>query len=259
MLAGLQQTNKMASLGILASGIAHEINNPNNYILSNAQFLSEIWSCVMIILADYAKEHGEFYVGKISFSDSRDFMPKILAGLIDGAHRINEIVTNLKYFARDEKPQYENLVDVNKSIYQAFSMLHNEIAKYTDCFFCELGKDLPFIRGSFQQIEQVVVNLVMNALQALPELTCGISVETTFNDFQGQVIIKVRDEGTGMTEDVKKYIYDPFFTTKMDNGGTELGFSICFNIVKAHHGTIECESALGEGTTVFLRFPAVDE
>lgn len=256
--AGLLQTNKMTAIGILASGIAHEINNPNNYILSNAQFLSDVWPCVVSILANYAKEHGEFYLGKISFTEASAFMPKILGGLIDGAHRINTIINNLKNFARDEKQHHDQLVDVNKAIHVSLSMLKNEIGKYTDHFFCALEKDLPSIRGSFQQLEQVIVNLVMNALQALPDRNHGIFMSTMFEKSLGQIIIKVRDEGIGMTEDVQKYIFDPFFTTKLDSGGTGLGLSICFTIVKEHQGTIECESAPDKGTTFLLKIPAAN-
>ena len=256
--AGLLQTNKMTAIGILASGIAHEINNPNNYILSNAQFLSDVWPCVVSILENYEKEHGEFYIGKISFTEAGVFMPKILAGLIDGAHRINTIINNLKNFARDEKQHHDQLVNVNKAIHVALSMLKNEIGKYTDNFFCALEKDLPSIRGSFQQLEQVIVNLIMNALQALPDRSRGIFISTMFEKSLGQIIIKVQDEGIGMTEDVQKYIFDPFFTTKLDSGGTGLGLSICFTIVKEHQGTIECESVPDKGTTFLLKIPAAN-
>jgi signal transduction histidine kinase len=258
MQAGLLQTNKMTAIGILASGIAHEINNPNNYILSNAQFLSDVWPCIVSILENYGQEHGEFYLGKISFTEAGAFMPKILAGLVDGAHRINNIINNLKNFARDEKPLHDQLVDVNKAIHVALSMLKNEIGKYTDCFFCSLGKDLPSIRGSFQQLEQVIVNLIMNSLQALQDRTRGIFISTIFDKSLGQIIIKVRDEGIGMTEDVRKYIFDPFFTTKLESGGTGLGLSICFTIVKEHQGTIDCESVPGKGTTFLLTIPAAN-
>ena len=94
----LRQMDKMAAIGTLASGIAHEINNPNNFILSNAQFMSDIWPDINRILTQYAEENGEFYLGKLRFSEAGSFIPKMLGGLVEGAHRINGIVTGLKDF-----------------------------------------------------------------------------------------------------------------------------------------------------------------
>jgi PAS domain S-box-containing protein len=251
----LRQMDKMAAIGTLASGIAHEINNPNNFILSNGQFMSDIWPDINRILTQYAEENGEFYLGKLRFSEAGAFIPKMLGGLVEGAHRINGIVTGLKDFARQEKTLLDQQVNVNKVIEAALSMLQNQIKKHTDNFKCNLDNDIPQVKGSFRQLEQVIVNLTINALESLPGRQCGIYITTSYSKYLGQVIIVIRDEGVGMTEEVKNNVFDPFFTTKLDSGGTGLGLSICYTIVKEHKGIIECESKPGEGTTFLVKLP----
>lgn len=254
----LLQTNKMAAIGTLASGIAHEINNPNNFIISNAQFLSDTWSDIDRILTRYSEENGDFFIGRMRYSEARSVIPKMFKSLNEGAQRIKGIVTGLKDFFRKEKATLDQTVDINKVIEAAISMLQNQIKKHTDYFCCNLGEDLPAVKGNFRQLEQIVVNLTLNALESLPNRECGVYIATTYSRFLGKIVIKVQDEGVGMTEDVRKTIFDPFFTTKHNSGGTGLGLSICFSIVKEHNGMITCESRPGYGTTFLVRIPAIE-
>lgn len=251
----LRQMDKMAAIGTLASGIAHEINNPNNFILSNAQFISEIWPDISRILSMYAQDHDEFYIGRLPFSEASALIPRLLSSLVEGAHRINGIVTGLKSFARDEKTRLGQPVDVNKVIETALAMLHNQILKHTDKFESILADKLPPITGSFQQLEQVVVNLIINAMQALRNRDEGVFISTYYAPTIDEIIIKVQDEGVGMSEEVQQAIFDPFFSTKLDTGGTGLGLSICFSIVKDHGGIIECNSEPGKGSAFLVRIP----
>lgn len=251
----LRQMDKMAAIGTLASGIAHEINNPNNFILSNSQFMADIWPDINRILSHYAEENGEFFLGRLPFSEAGRFIPKMLDGLVEGSHRINGIVTGLKDFARQEKCSLDQQVHINKVVEAAMFMLQNQIRKHTDGFQCILAENLPPVTGSFQQLEQVVVNLLMNALQALPGRERGVIVTTSYVQSIGEVIIKIRDEGVGIPDEARDAIFDPFFTTKLDTGGTGLGLSICFSIVKEHGGIIECESEQGKGSTFLVRLP----
>lgn len=254
----LLHADKMAAIGTLASGIAHEINNPNNFILSNAQFLSVVWPDINRILTHYAEENGELFLHKMRYSEASSKIPKIIDGIAEGAHRIKGIVTSLKDFSRHEKTYLEKEVDVNRVIEAALTMLQNKIKKHTDFFECSLGEDIPLVKGNFRQLEQVIVNLTLNALEALPARDRGVMIATSYSGYTGQVIIKVCDEGEGMCDEIKKAIFDPFFTTKLDTGGTGLGLSICFTIIKKHHGTIECDSVLGAGTTFLIMIPALE-
>jgi PAS domain S-box-containing protein len=253
----LLQANKMAAIGTLASGIAHEINNPNNFILSNAQFFSDIWPDISKVLTRYAEDNGEFFLGKFSYREAGAVIPKMISGLTEGAYRIKGIVTGLKDFARQEKTRLDQPVDINKVIEAALSMLRNKIKQHTDKFTCTLGKGLPSVKGSFRQLEQVIVNLTMNALEALPDRNCAVSITTSYSEFLSQITIRVEDEGVGMKEDVQKAIFDPFFTTKLDSGGTGLGLSINFSIVKEHNGIIECDSKPGRGTVFYVKIPVL--
>lgn len=253
----LLQASKMAAIGTLASGIAHEINNPNNFILSNAQFLTEIWPDISRVLARHVKEKKDFPVCRLRYSEVGALVPQMLTGLSEGANRIKSIVTGLKDFARQEMTDQDQTVFVNKVIEAALTMLQNKIKKHTDFFKCSLGDNIPPVKGSFRQLEQVVVNVIVNALEALPTKARGITVSTTYIRQLDQVLIKVQDEGVGMTEELQKAIFDPFFTTKHDTGGTGLGLSICFTIVKKHNGVIECFSIPGKGSTFFVKFPAL--
>jgi C4-dicarboxylate-specific signal transduction histidine kinase len=179
----------------------------------------------------------------------------LLNSVVEGAHRINAIVIGLKNFARDEKTCLDLPVDINKVIEAALAMIHNQIRKHTEKFQSFLGDKLPPVTGSFQQLEQVVVNLVMNALQALRNRSEGVIISSSFASDRDEVTIEVKDEGVGISEDTLQVIFDPFFTTKLETGGTGLGLSICFSIVKDHGGIIECKSEPGSGSVFLVRIP----
>jgi PAS domain S-box-containing protein len=256
MQQSLLQADKMAAIGTMASGIAHEINNPNNFILSNSQFLSDSWKDIIRILSLYWEENGEFHLGKMPYSSAREIIPKMLKGVSDGANRIKNIITALKSFSRQEKISLEQTVDINKVIKAALLMLRNKISKHTDYFNFHLEEKIPLVKGNFQLLEQVIVNLSLNALESLPSRKHSINISTSYLETENQTIIKVQDEGIGIKDDAQNLIFDPFFTTKFEKGGTGLGLSICFTIIKKHKGTIECFSKYGEGTIFTIRIPA---
>ena len=254
----LIHTNKMTALGTLVSGVAHEINNPNSYILSNAQLFSEIWSDTYKVLREQYQKNGEFYLGGLKYSEIESVVPKLIHGINDGATRISNIVNYLKDFARPDRSNLNGKVDINKVILNSRTILNNKINIITDDFHITYGDNLPLVKGSSQQIEQVVMNLVINSLQALPDKQSGIWVSTSYEKETGFVIIKIRDEGNGMSGEILDRITEPFFTTKLNSGGTGLGLSISYSIVKEHNGLLEFESKQGKGTTVYLKLPAHD-
>ncbi|MDD2335763.1 MAG: PAS domain S-box protein [Geobacteraceae bacterium] len=251
----LLQTNKMAALGTLSSGIAHEINNPTNFILSNAQMVHDAWKDIDLVLADYARDQGEFVLGGLSFSEAREIMPKLLSGIIEGGQRIRNILAGLREFVRKEKLPPDQKVSINQVLEKSITMLQNQIKNYTCHFHYASDPHDSCVRGSFQQLEQVVVNLLMNALQSLPDRESGVYVSLYRELPENNVVIKVRDQGGGMPPETVKRIFDPFFTTRLDSGGTGLGLSICYSIVKEHHGNIEVESEPGSGTSVYVKIP----
>jgi len=257
MQAKLIHANKMTSIGTLASGVAHEINNPNNFILFNSTLLSDAWNDARKILDGYYRENGDFSLGGLPYSEMSDVVPELLSGITEGSRRIKGIVDNLKDFSRTDRANPEGELDVNRAVLAAVSMLSSQIMKSTDCLKVSCAEGLPPVKGSSQKIEQVVINLVLNALNALPDREKGVFVSTWHDAEAGQVVIEVKDEGAGMTREVLERITEPFFTTRGDAGGTGLGLSISYSIVKEHRGMLEFDSEPGKGTTARLRLPVL--
>ena len=249
--------NKMGSLGILVSSVAHEINNPNNFILFNSSLLSDVWKDATRILDEYQRENGEFSLAGLTYAEMREAVGKLLEGVTGGSQRIKAIVDNLKDFARQDTAGLGGIVTINKVIAASVAMLNNQIKKHTRNFHVEYGKDLPEIRGSSQQLEQVVINLLMNALEALPSTDSGILVATSYDSSSNEIIVEIKDEGTGIPESLLDKITEPFFTTKHDSGGTGLGIPISSSIIGDHKGSLQFQSEPGKGTRALIRLPAL--
>ena len=254
----LIQADKLASLGILVSGIAHEINNPNNFILLNIQLFSRIWKDITPILDEYYDENGDFSIAGMLYSTSKEKIGHSLDGVLKGSERIQNITKNLTEYARADSNALNETVDVNKVVEVAVLIAGNLIKKSTNNFKVEYGKSLPLIRGNAQQLEQVVINLINNACQSLKDPSAEIKISTYYNPQRNKVRIKVEDKGIGIRPEDLKYIMDPFFTTKRDMGDTGLGLSVSYNIVKSHGGTLILTSKPDEGSTARVSFPAID-
>lgn len=251
----LIHANKMTSLGTMVSGVAHEINNPNNVMMFNAPLITEAWRDALPILNEYHQTHGEFSLGGLPFQEMRDLLPDLTTAMSDSSHRIKNIVDNLKNFSRQDQMGMDNRIQVNKVISAAIDLISNQIKKSTQNFSLHCEEDLPLIKGNAQQLEQVMINLIINALQSLPDGNYGVSVSTSLDPQRDAILIKVSDEGCGMQEEVIERIMEPFYTTRIDSGGTGLGLSISYAIIKEHQGTIDYQSKIGRGTTVYLRLP----
>ena len=256
--AKLIQVNEMASLGMLASGIAHEINNPNNFIMFNSTLLAETWQEVQEVLDETSSEQGDFHLGDRRYSEVREEIPRLIAGLTEGARRIHDIIETMKTAVRQEPDGFEAHMDVNRIVQMAMTLLSHEIRKHGNNITVDLCDSLPHIRGKAQLIEQVIINLVTNALNAVAGNGGGIRIATSHEPSDGFVIVTVRDEGIGMTSDVLERISEPFFTTRFDSGGTGLGVSISLSIIKEHNGTLTYDSEPGSGTTATVRLPVTD-
>ncbi len=251
----LIHANKMTSLGTMVSGIAHEINNPNNVMMFNATLVAEAWQDALPILNEYYQTQGEFSLGGLPFQEMRELLPDLTSAMSDSSHRIKNIVGNLKGFARQDQLGMDNIINVNKIIKAAIELISNQIKKTTQKFSLRCEEDLPEIKGNAQQLEQVMINLIINALQSLPDSSCGVSVSTASDKKNNAILIKVCDEGCGMKEEVIERIMEPFYTTRLDSGGTGLGLSISYSIIKEHRGTIDYQSKIGRGTRVSLTLP----
>ena len=255
----LIQTDKMASLGTLVSGVAHEINNPNGLLLLDIPVLKRVHDDAEEILEAHFREHGDYDLGGVPYSEMREEIPRILEEMLDGAQRIKRIVNDLKDFARRDDAGHKELIDINAAAQRALRLIDPAIRASTNHFAATYAMGLPQLLGNAQRIEQVIVNLVQNACQALPDPDKGVSISTSFDKKQHTVVVQVRDEGVGIAEEHLPYLMDPFFTTKRDTGGTGLGLSVSAGIVKEHGGTLLFDSAFGSGTTVTLSLPVPEK
>jgi len=255
----LLQADKMAALGVLVSGVAHEINNPTGLLLLDIPVLKRAHQDAAPILQEYFEEHGDFSLGGLPYSEMRQEIPRILSGMQDGAKRIKRIVHDLKDFARRDDAGDKGLIDLNRVVQTALRLVDPSIRKATASLAIDLGIGLPKFLGNTQRIEQVVVNLVLNACQALPDREHGIEISTRLAADLQRLELRVRDQGGGIAPEYLSRLTDPFFTTKRDSGGTGLGLSVSAGIVKEHGGTISFDSTPGVGTTVTLSFPVAKE
>jgi PAS domain S-box-containing protein len=251
----LMHASKMVALGTLVSGVAHEVNNPNNFIMLNSPILKEAWENAMPILEKYYEENGDFILGGMKYTEMRANIPTLFTGISDGAKRIKQIVADLKNYVRDNTADLTQLVDINEVLKSAVSLLSNMIKKSTNQFSIEYGKNLALLRGNFQRLEQVMINLIQNACQALPDAQKGIHISVQLIEENSAIVIKVCDEGMGIAPETLLNITDPFFTTKHESGGVGLGLSISSKIVEEHGGTLNFESEIGRGTTVVIKLP----
>ncbi len=252
----LVQADKMKSLGILVAGMAHEISNPNNFIMLNIPLLSDSWRDALPILEAHYRSSGDFPVANLPYSEMRDHIPELLEAVSEGAQRIRKIVSSLKEYARGGGADLTEDLNLNNVLDEALLLMNAPLKKSTDRLRVRRDPSLPPVRGSFHQLEQVLINLIQNACQALTDKAQPIEVTTRSDPSNDTVTVQIRDGGPRIPPDHLDRIFDPFFTTKRAAGGCGLGLSICAGIVKEHGGKIELASGPGKGTTVILEFPA---
>ncbi len=255
------QQEKMASIGQLAAGVAHEINNPMGFISSNLSTLNkyidrmaEFIAAIDQSLAAYAgsmdteKLNGVRKRLKIDYimEDAR----QLIAESQDGAGRVRRIVQDLKSFSRVDQAECA-LINLNDALETTINIAWNEI-KYVATLDRQFG-DIPSIRCFPQQLNQVFLNLLVNAAHAIGENQGTITVRTWSE--AGNVFVSVADTGCGISNEIRQRIFEPFFTTKEVGKGTGLGLSISYDIVRKHDGEITVESEVGRGSTFVVRLP----
>ena len=253
----LMRADRMISLGILVSGVAHEINNPTQFILLNAPFLENAWKEVAPIVAEHARGNAGLRINGIPGSEMKQEIPAIINEIDRGAERIRSIVSELRTFGRDQSAAELRPSSINEIIEGSLRLMSNHIRRATSNFVTDLDPELPLVEANPQRLEQVVVNLVMNSCQALERPDAAIRVTTSFDATNNSVVMSVKDEGRGIPPENLRNIRDPFFTTKRAEGGMGLGLAVSDRIVQEHNGVLSFESESGRGTTATLSLPAI--
>ncbi|MBD1919589.1 amino acid permease [Microcoleus sp. FACHB-831] len=271
----LIQTEKMSSLGQLVAGVAHEINNPVNFIYGNITHVGEYTNDLLGLVNLYQQRCPQTDVEIEEFIEDIDLdfliqdLPKTLSSMKVGAERIREIVLTLRNFSRldesDMKP-----VNIHEGIDSSLLILHNRLKAKPDRPGIEIVKEygnLPKVECYAGQLNQVFINIISNAIDALEKHDKERSLEAikerpsmitirTFRSDRDRVIISIQDNGPGMTDSVKSRVFDPFFTTKPVGQGTGLGLSISYQIVvDKHSGQLKCISTSGQGTEFLIEIP----
>ena len=249
----LVQSEKMASLGQLAAGIAHEINNPIGYIRSNLEMLSNHMMTINTFINELSKEKSAEFLRYFTQNDIEyilDDTKDILTSNIEGVDRVSEIVTALKTFSHQSDNDFKSFSIVD-TVSTALKVVQNEL-KYKHHVEHNINKADLLVFGKSGQIQQVFVNLFVNAAHAMPD---GGIVSITYLKINDECHIKVKDNGSGMSVDTQNQLFNPFYTTKSVGNGTGLGLSISYSIMQSHKGDIKVESSLGEGTTFTVILP----
>ena len=262
----LLQSEKMSSIGQLAAGVAHEINNPIGYVYSNLGTLEKYVQDTfgMIDLYEQAEEAITDAGVRSKLKAAKDkldigFLKEDLRALMnesrDGITRVKQIVQNLKDFSHVDASDEWHFADLHKGLDSTLNIVNNEI-KYKAEVVREYG-ELPEIECMPSQLNQVFMNLLVNASHAIEERgTITIRTGATHNGQQGgEVWVEVADTGKGIAPEHLKKIFDPFFTTKPVGKGTGLGLSLSYGIIQKHHGRIEVHSEVGKGTTFRVCLP----
>ncbi|MEG4455863.1 GAF domain-containing protein [Microcoleus sp. N9_A1] len=273
--AQLIQTEKMSGLGQLVAGIAHEINNPVNFIYGNLNHASEYTASLLSLLELYQQQSPDASPEISELAEDIDLeflledLPKLLLSMKVGADRIRQIVLSLRNFSRLDESQMK-AVDIHDGIDSTLLILQHRLKSNADSANIVLVKEygiLSVVECYAGQLNQVFMNVIGNAIDALEshKMLAGqsvvpqIKIYTAVGQLNGTVpsaVIRISDNGTGISESMRQRIFDPFFTTKSVGKGTGLGLSISYQIVvEKHGGVLKCNSELGQGTEFVIEIP----
>jgi signal transduction histidine kinase len=241
----LVHADRLATLGTLSAGMAHEINNPATFISGNIQTINKCWKMLLdkFDLAESSDPQVQYI---------REEFPKMTEGILTGVHRISKIVSSLKSFSKQEKSFHRDFFDMEEAINESFNLCQNAV-KYNIDVKTSFAPDLPQGYGDQKQIEQVLVNLITNAADSMSQLDTGkLTVECFLENNMLKTCIK--DNGTGIRKYIADKIFNPFYTTKGRTNGTGLGLSISRSIIEEHGGKLNY-SPLPQGSKFCFTLP----
>lgn len=259
----LIHSEKLASIGRLAGGIAHEINNPLSGVITNLGMIRDINvpdpgdilnECTRSNAgAECTKKMAEFYEKYLKLENKRQ---RLLETAFKGGDRCKKIIQDLLVFARPSSKKVKEQVNLNACIDESLEIIHNQLILSNITVSKKLSEGLKSVTGIKKEFDQIFLNFFVNAFHAMKPDGGELNIESG-ND-NGNVVVSISDTGCGMTPEVMDKIFDPFFTTKDVGSGTGLGLSIVYEIIQNHKGTIDVKSKVNKGTTFILKFPAME-
>jgi len=252
----LIQSEKLASIGVLVSGIAHEINNPNNYISVNIPILRDYINRMIPIIDEYAKKHPDLKILHMPYPEFREDIFELLDNIQHGSRQIKSIVKELKVFSKPDQDKPNEKNDLKPMFEKVFAFCWSKIRKTVKTFNFNIPENLPEIPIDSQLLEQILINLLINAANAFDapfDENSRVELVVSMDDSkENELIIEVSDNGRGMDEKILDKIFDPFFTTSPSEEGTGLGMYIVHNLIEKIGGRIQVESKLGKGSKFTL-------
>lgn len=253
----LQQAQKMETLGTLVAGVAHEINNPLNLIMYNIPLLKKIWLDFLPILVEHKKLKPEQKFGGFDYAFLEDNLDQLVSDIELAAHRVAKTVSDLKNFSKQSNVIEKMPMPINRAVNNAMRLAKTTLRKSSVNIDLNLEDDLPPINGNLQSIEQIILNILINAVQAIDHKQGVIEVTTGFQVKDGRVFININDNGKGISTALADKIFLPFVTDKQNEGGTGLGLSVSYTLVKAHQGEISFDTRPGRGTSFTVYLPTL--
>jgi signal transduction histidine kinase len=253
----LQQAQKMEALGTLVAGVAHEINNPINLIMYNLPLIQKIWSDFLPVLMEQRKIFPDQKFGGFTYEFLEDNLPQLVADMDMAANRVAKIVSDLKNFSKQSNVAEKSALQVNTAVKNALRLAQTTLRKSRVQIELELAEDLPLVQGNLQSIEQIILNIIINAIQAIDHENGIIRIRSGFQKKDGRIIVAISDNGCGISVAVADKLFLPFVTDKQEEGGTGLGLSVTYGLVQAHGGDISFETRKEKGTTFTISMPTL--
>jgi signal transduction histidine kinase len=252
----LSRSEKFSSIGLLMSGIAHELGNLSNCIIFNIPILRDYLERLIPIIDCHARNYGDFELFSMSYPEFRQDVFRILDNIEHASSRISETGSGFKEFVSVASTEKRKWVDVRTVINKSVALCRGQMKKTVSHFEMKITEDLPLIFTDPIALEQVLVNLLINAAQAVDGENSWVMLSAKLgNTPQEYLIIEVSDNGFGMDEEMRQKIFDPFFTTKEDIEGSGLGLFVSKNLIEDLDGLIQVESKVGRGSTFRVAVP----
>jgi len=251
----LEHADKLASLGEMIAGLAHEIHNPVTYIRGNIQNVKLVWSALEPMLRGWAADHPDASVGRMSLEEITAQLPELLDDAEHGTDRLARTVNRLRKFSRPDSAKEKTVLSLADVIDGALRLLESQIKEKVEVRR-EYDPSTPPVLGNPERLEHVFVNVVSNALAAVsdvegPQITIRLK-----SDGKGLAVAEIADNGCGMSRDVLEHMFEPFYTTKPPGAGTGLGLTVAQGIVQDYGGRMLASSTPGKRTTITIKIPA---